>query len=118
MVHNGHKTPEPPLMLLKFKLTIPGTLPAWEEEEGQLTTALELVPQSAVRWRSPAEHESSDENQDCSHSGCSWGLDGCPLSHNFSLIKGQWMRKQQQMSVMVQLILDPTGHAGGTPILV
>ena len=49
-------------MLLKFKLTIPGTLPAWEEEEGQLTTALELVPQSAVRWRSPAEHESSDEN--------------------------------------------------------
>ena len=35
-------------MLLKFRLTIPGTLPAWEEEEGQLTTALELVPQSAV----------------------------------------------------------------------
>ena len=49
-------------MLLKFKLTIPGTLPAWEEEGGQLTTALELVPQSAVQWRLPAEHESSDEN--------------------------------------------------------
>ena len=49
-------------MLLKFMLTIPGTLPAWEEEVGQLATALELVPQMAVRWRSPAEHESSDEN--------------------------------------------------------
>jgi len=49
-------------MLLKFRLTIPGTLPAWEEEGGQLTTALELVLQSAVRWRSPAEHEWSDEN--------------------------------------------------------
>ena len=41
-----------------------------------------------------------------------------PSAITFSLIKDQWMRKQQQMSVMVQLILDPTGHAGGTPIFV
>ena len=60
--HQSVKDTRAPLMLLKFRLTIPGTLPALEEEEGQLTTALELVPQSAVRWRSPAEHESSDEN--------------------------------------------------------
>ena len=39
------KSPAPPFMLLKPKLTILGTLPAWEVKRGQQMTAPELVSQ-------------------------------------------------------------------------